>query len=390
MVLPGGAFLTGGMPESDPALEAVLATQLPALVREIDEDVHGHVEVAAALRADRAALRGAPALAEYGPALEASWVALIDALGRWDAATTKAHLAELRTAAHAVTEQLAALGLGYHLEANAMGDHAIVFAFRVAAVDYEHSGDRVVRVVSLRRIDRLNVTHALLGMQTDDGADPVVMLDAVDDVVHTKLYERGYFQLGDDDWAGSPDGQRLGEAAGAAIARELAGKTSKDAAALLAASVRRHEARHAIDIANDDPPADPPALARYVPGRNTLVLRARAELSAYLCQIGSDPITPHLALWNLANIGFGASHRGQAESFVAAVVIEGLARHVGVPITGPAVRAGIVDRSRLAELALPLARLSDDDLRHTARELWVDLYHTPFEPMVEGSATIGR
>ena len=198
LVLPGGAFLTGGTPEADPALEHVLANDLPVLVHEVDEDVHGRIEVGKALPAHIGALRAAPELAEYGPALEASWVRFVDALGRWDAATTKPHFAELRAAAHAVTEQLAALGLGYHLEANAINDHAIVFVFRVADVAYEHSGDRVVRVVSLRRIDRLKVTHALLGMQTDDGADPVVMLDAVDDLVHSKLYKRGYFQLGDD------------------------------------------------------------------------------------------------------------------------------------------------------------------------------------------------
>ena len=390
-MLPGGAFLTGGTPEADPALEHLLAQDLPVLVHEIDDDVHGRIEVAKDLPAHTRALREAPEPAEYGPALAATWVRFVDALGRWDAATTKAHLAELRAAAHAVTEQLAALGLGYHLEANSINDHALVFVFRVADVEYEHSGDRVVRVVSLRRIDRLNVSHALLGMQTDDGADPVVMLDAIDELVRTKLYERGYFQLGDEAWASSPDGQRVGEAAGAAIARELGDASGRDAAVLLAATVRRHEARHAIDIANDDPPPDPPALARYVPGHNTLVLRARAELSAYLCQIASDPTTPHLALWNLANIGFSANHRGQAESFVAAVVIEGLARHLGVPGSdAPTVRAGIVDRERLAKIALPLARLSDDDLRHAASELWVDLYHTPFEPMRDGSATIGR
>ena len=387
-IMPGGAFLTGGLPSADMALEQVLAEDLPELVRETDEDVHGHIEVAALRPAHAAILRAAPELAAYGPRLANTWAELVDALGRWDNYTSKAHLAELRVAAHAVSEQLAALGLGYHLEANAIGDHAIVFAFRVTDVAYEHSGDTAVRVLSLRRIDRLNVTHALLGMQTDDGADPVVMLDAIDDVVETKLAQPGWFQLGDAAWASSSDGRRLGAAAGGAITRELAGR---DAARVLAASVRRHEARHAIDIAQDEPPPDPPALAHYVPGRNTLVLRARAELSAYLCQIASEPVAPHLALWNLANIGFGESYRGTAESFVAAVVIEGLARHLGVVGSNvPTVRNNAVDRTQLARLALPLAGLSDDELRHAARELWVDLYHTAFEPIVDGSATIAR
>jgi hypothetical protein len=389
VVLPGGAFLTGGTPGGEPAIEHVLAEDLSVLVRDTDEDVHGRSEAGIRRSVRAALLRTSPAMSAYGPALASAWAELVDALGHWDAAPSKKHLVELRASAHAVSEQLAALGIGYHLEANAVGDQAIVFAFLVEDVAYEHSGDRVVRVLSLRRIDLLNVTHALLGMQTDDGADPVVLLDAVDDLARTKLYERGYFQLGDDGWASTPEGQRLGEAAGAAIAHELAGKNGSDARALLAATVRRHEARHAIDIARTDPPPDPPALARYVPGESTLVLRSRAELSAYLCQIGSDPDSPHLALWNLANIGFGASYRGSAESFVAAVVVEGLARHLGVRGTDvPVVKGTTIDRSRLAALALPLTKLSDDELRRAARELWVDLYHTPFEPMVDGSATI--
>ena len=72
-------------------------------------------------------------------------------------------------------------------------------------------------------------------------------------------------------------------------------------------------------------------------------------------------------------------------------MIEGLARHLGVVGSNlPTVRNNVVDRTQLAKLALPLAALSDDDLRHAARELWVDLYHTAFEPIVDGSATIGR
>jgi hypothetical protein len=388
-LLPGGAFLTGGSPAGEPAIEHVLADELPILIRDTDEDVHGRSDSGIKRAVHAALLRISPAMSAYGPALANAWADLVDALGRWDAAPSKRHLTELRASAHEVSAQLEGLGIGYQLEANAIGDHAVVFAFLVEDVAYEHSGDRAVRVLSLRRIDLLNVKDALLGMQTDDGADPVVLLDAVDELARTKLYERGYFQLGDESWASSPDGQRLGEAAGAAIAHELAGKSGLDARELLAASVRRHEARHAIDIARTNPPPDPPALARYVPGDSTLVLRSRAELTAYLCQIGSDPATPHLALWNLANIGFGSSYRGTAESFVAAVVIEGLARHLGVRGTDvPVVKGTTIDRTRLAALALPLAALSDDDLRHAARELWVDLYHTPFEPMVEASATI--
>jgi hypothetical protein len=387
-LLPSGAFLTSGEPTGEPEIEHVLADELADLVRATDEDVHGSSTAAITRPALALELRASPAMAAYGPALAGSWAHLVDALDAWDKATSKAHLAALRAAAHDVSDELASLGIGYHLEANALKDHAIVFAFRVEEVAYEHAGDVAVRVLSLRRIDRLNVEQALLGMQTDDGADPVVMLDQIDELARTKLADPSWFAVGDDAWASSPEGQRVSSAAGAAIGRELAGH---DVPRAIVATVRRHEARHAIDIANDEPPADPPALARYVAGKGTIELRARAELSAYVSQIASDPLTPQLALWNLANIGFGASHHGSAESFVAATVIEALARHRGVRGSEvPTVKAGKIDRHRLAELALPLADLSDSELRSAAREVWVDLYHEPLEPIVETSAKLGR
>ncbi len=385
-LVPSGAFLTSGTPADEPAIEHVLADDLADFVRETDEDVHGSSAAAIARPAHALALRASPAMAAYGPALAGAWAHLIDALGGWDKATSKQHLAELRAAAHGVSEELAALGIGYHLEANAFRDHAIVFAFRVEDVAYEHAGDTAVRVLSLRRIDQLDVEQALLGMQTEDGADPVVMLDQIDELARTKLAEPDRFPVGDDAWSATPDGQRISAAAGAAIGHELAGH---DAARAIVATVRRHEARHAIDIMRDEPPPDPPALARYVGGKGTVELRARAELSAYVSQIASDPLTPQLALWNLANIGFGANHRGSAESFVAATVIEALARHRGVIGSDkPTVKAGVIDRHRLAELALPLAALTDAELRAAAREVWVDLYHEPLEPIVETSARI--
>ncbi|HEY0253820.1 MAG TPA: hypothetical protein VGC41_19955, partial [Kofleriaceae bacterium] len=119
-----------------------------------------------------------------------------------------------------------------------------------------------------------------------------------------------------------------------------------------------------------------------------LVMRARAELSAYLSQIASDPVTPQLALWNLANLGLNAEHRGSAESYVAVVVITGLGRQLGVPAGASVMTDGHLDRNRLAELALPLAAVTDDDLRAAARRLWKDLYGEPLIAIVDHDATL--
>lgn len=376
---PTGVYQTGGEPSRDPAIEAALALDLPQLVRETDDDVRGRPAPARLVHADK--LRAVDAFWAHGPELTRAWADLIDALGRWDDVPSKRRVAELRVAAREVSDQLAALGIGYRVEVTAFDRHAFVLSYRVEGVRFERAGASRVRVLDLRRIDPLDVAPPLLGLQTDDGDDPVVMLDAIEDTADTKLAGSA-FAIGDDAWAGTPDGQRIAAVAGAAIARELAAART-DAAVALAATVRRHEARHAIDLATREP-GDPPALARYLPKTAGLVRRSCGELSAYLSQIASDPVTPQLGLWNLANLGFDAHLRGTAETFVAAVVIEGLARHEGIRGSeAPAIRNGVVDREHLEALALPLAALSDDELRRAARELWLDFYHTPLEPIVD-------
>src|SRR5439155_515340 len=84
----------------------------------------------------------------------------------------------------------------------------------------------------------------------------------------------------------------LGLACGAtvAIATELA--RVADPTAALVASVERHEARHAFDAARDKPLRYPAELARFfgrTPDDDAFVRRTRAELSAYLSQLGNEP-----------------------------------------------------------------------------------------------------
>jgi len=153
--------------------------------------------------------------------------------------------------------------------------------------------------------------------------------------------------------------------------------------------VRRHEARHGLDNDRTDPLRYPAALAAHLgpddgtAARRRFLLRARAELAAYTSQIASDPLTPQLALWNLANLGFNKEHWGSPESYVAVVVIEGLARRLGITTRGPVVHDGQLDRGRLAALARPLAAESDDALRTATRGLWQDLYAEPFMAIVD-------
>ncbi|MEP6862652.1 MAG: hypothetical protein ABJE66_18655 [Deltaproteobacteria bacterium] len=408
--LPWGAFLTGGEPRTDRAVDALLSDELATYVIEIDSERHG----AADPRVHAAyvtTLRDAPAIAAQGPGLVRAWHELIDALGDWADKPRHTHdyadaKERLRAAAQGVSDQFAALGLGYHLEADVFTDrgaaHGTVFAFQVEEVVYVRAGGEPRRVLSLRRLDHLNVEHSLLGMQTEELGDPVVLLDQVDDFVESHLksvVQQSEFPVGDDAFARTATGRDLELASGETIARELAPmhRVRERITDLVVATVRRHEARHGYDNDRKHPLRYPAALSAQVgdstPSTAGFVARARAELSAYTSQIASDPATPQLALWNLANLAFRKDHWGSAESYVAVVVVEGLARQLGVkPAAGPVIHDGHIDRNRLAALAIPLAHMSDDDLRAAARRLWHDFYDEAFIAIVDPSpivATLG-
>jgi len=416
-----GAYFTGGTPATDRELEGLLITALPDLVVETDADRLSGRENR---KARVLALRDSPVIAAHGSALANAWRDLIDSLDHSVDVAAKSRgfkdaESEFRARAQAVSDQLAALGLGYHLEADVLADrrsvHAAIFVFRVEEVVFVRAGGEPRRVLSLRRLDRLNMTHALLGMQTEELGDPVVLLDQIEDYVARRvlpvlgeghLDAAGYsygapFALGDDSWFRTRLGLETSAVASEAIRRELAPVAQRAGVEgvrrAVIASVRRHEARHGLDSDREDPLRYPAALAAHVGvdtggAQRRFILRARAELSAYTSQIASDPIAPQLALWNLANLGFTKDHWGSAEAYVAVVVIEGLARHLGIASRGAVIHDGQLDRGRLAALARPLAAQSDDALRAAARELWQDLYDEPFMAIVDPgqiAATLG-
>jgi hypothetical protein len=394
--MPWGAFATGGVPLANKSLEHLLADDLPSFVIKTDDDRHGAPIEQRVRAAYGDELRTSKVITVYGPALTRAWIELIDSLDNWADAPTHTrgfHDAgeRLRAAAQGVSDQFAAVGLGYHLEADVFSErgaaHGTVFSYRVEDVVYVRAGGEPRRVLSLRRLDRINVTHGVLGMQTEELGDPVVMLDQVDDFVTQRIAPVLFvqqFMLGDDSYIRTGAGRDLAYAAGGAIARELAplNANKKLITNAVVATVRRHEARHGYDNDLTRPLKYPAAHARELGEKGPFVQRARAELSAYTSQIASDPIAPQLALWNLAQLGFNKERWGTAESYVAVVVISGLARQLGIRSPGNVIHDGHIDRSRLAELALPLAAESDDALRTAARRLWQQLYDEPFIAIV--------
>ncbi|HWU85711.1 MAG TPA: hypothetical protein VN253_00445, partial [Kofleriaceae bacterium] len=231
---------------------------------------------------------------------------------------------------------------------------------------------------------------AALGITTDELADPVVLLGQVDEKVRYQILPvlgGAPFPLGDDGWVSSRRGRALAFVAGEAIRRELRAALGEDVAAperaaarcrrLVAASVGHHEAQHGLD--HDRALRHPQELVAALGWTSgPFALRARLELSAYLSQLASDAWLPQLVLWNLARHGFRGSRVGIEESYVAVVVIEGLARRLGIASPGPLLRdTGELDRDRLAALAAPLAEVPTLDLRSAAAALWGELFGEP-------------
>jgi hypothetical protein len=174
-----------------------------------------------------------------------------------------------------------------------------------------------------------------------------------------------------------------------AIRDELRAAGATDRASitdLVTATVRRHEARHGLDLERMDAGHSlryPRQLAALAGPRSNATLRAELELAAYLSQIGNEPILPQLALWNLASTGFVRDRWGGAESYAALIVIEGLCRKLQMPANIALVTNGHLHRERVAPLAEFLTSQSDDKLRAAARLLWMDLYGEPMLPITD-------
>jgi hypothetical protein len=401
VAMPAGAYLTGGRPTTDAAIDKILVDDLTALVIETDAARRGSHAVTG--RAQHVAVLRR-ALATRGGGLAAAWAHMIDALDAWVDAPAQgpgytSRARDLARSALEVSEQFAGLGLGYYISADILerGANArvVLFSYHVEDVAFVRAGGVARRVLSLRRLDHLDLELSLLGRQNVDRGDPVVMLDQVDDFATDRILpvlDGETYRLGEADWRrSSRDGRQLASDAADAIDRELRAALgpsdiSRDARVavikrLVTATVRRHEARHAIDMDRERPLRYPAPLRALLGPRDGDTLRAELELAAYVSQIANDPVTPHWALWNLASHAFGARYGG-AESVDAVVVLEGLARHLNVA-SRPVVVNKRLDRDALARLARPIALQSDETLRAAARALWTELYGEPLLPIVD-------
>jgi hypothetical protein len=463
-----GAYADGGVPLQDPALDKLLDEDITRLVA----DTGRAQESGGTIEPLLTELRTPPAIASHGPALIKAWHGLLDAYGH------AAHVADqqssdaLREAAHVVTQEFASAGLGYFLEGRVRREQPIVQAYRVDEVVFVTAGGKPRRVLSLRRLDHLNLSWALLGMQSEDIGDPVVLLDQIDENVASTvlpvLVLTASYELAEPEWLATDVGRELGKQVGEVVRGELTAALGADAQAagkiaallverkritdewrdsldergltmadiddlylpdkmlsqlenlvpkyqqrrvaeiedtiteleapriatrlreLLAATVRRHEAQHGFDDDRETELRYPAPLEALLGApldgdgkERGIVHSARAELSAYLSQVANDPATPHLALWNLARQVFTEDRVGTGESYAAVVILEGLARQLGVTVDE---QGNAFDRDHLAGLAKRIAAQPADRLRGAAAKLWTELYGEPLTTIVDQPA----
>lgn len=408
-----GAYVQGGAPRADPALADLLHGPLTELVVETDRDrERGGMDAERRTQMLRD-LGAPPAIVAHGPALASAWASMISALDRWVYVPRSGRdydgvVDTFKDHVRAVSDQLAAAGLAYYLEGDIVTSgraaHAVVYAYRVEEVVFVTTAGAPRRVLGLRRLDDLNFEHSMLGMQSEDLGDPVVLLDQIDDHVARRLVpllapDAGY-PLGGRGARSDDELEPTRVLAGAAVRAELTGALGADRsrehlARLVAASIRRHEAQHGVDedreAAGERRPY-PAALAEHIGAADdaaghprNYVDHCRNELSAYASQLANDPLTPRTAYFQLVNFAFERRLWGTPESFAAVILSERLAAHL-TPGGGPpleVIHDGAIDRARLAGMARTVTAASPDALRAAARATWRDLYDEDYTPIVD-------
>ncbi len=219
------AYRDGGVPLRDPKLDQLFTTQLTDLVV-------GSSRGTVAARNDLVTLRATNL--HHGAALQTAWTTALDAYG---AAVDRPNTSQdaLKEPVRELTEELAKAGLGYFLEGRIKDGHPIIQAYSVDEVVIVTAGDKPRRVLSVRRLDRLNTAYAVLGMHDADAGDPVLHLDRIDEHVATTelpvLAPDASYPLAEDTWLATPEGTALAKQIGISIRAEYAGALGADAAA---------------------------------------------------------------------------------------------------------------------------------------------------------------
>jgi hypothetical protein len=159
-----------------------------------------------------------------------------------------------------------------------------------------------------------------------------------------------------------------------------------------AASVERHEVQHRIDFGRGLVPIPEPLRARLGLGSGldarpeSLGARARDEMSAYLAMLAASPASSRLDLVLLSRFVFDRRAQGNAYCYAALIIIEELARQLGLPDLSPLTARGAILRSHAATRLAALVDRSPEELSAAAASLW-ELHYGGKLPNVTTSRT---
>jgi hypothetical protein len=386
------AFRDGGIPlsdvEIDRAVDDVLAKLLGAAnahARAIDRTL-----IARARELFAARDRG----------LDEAWRALVDAIERWRRAspTDLSSAGALQGPAAALNTAFERLGLGYHVHASNTTDVAsgrisgIVDVYAVARVDRLSANGTVRRVLELA--DRGPAAQAPPGGELDASLDDrrepqgLVYVDSVARAVRSWVSP---IAIGPPTLATAyrPSLDRQGrdprDVIGAAIRRELdaALGAPDDSAvdawlervrALAVASCARHEVQHVLDWMRT--PEEIPQLevvsALQRAGADVAWPFLEGELTAYVSQIANEPTIPRLML--AFQLVHALTEHPNNLSYIAVIMFEGIARHLGITELPAIVHDRQLDRDRMFQLAARVMETDGASIRTAAAALWRELY----------------
>jgi hypothetical protein len=227
------AFEKGGVPLREPALDKLLAEKLTELVVQGGRARDGAMN---SLDSVLGALHAPAPLLTHGVPLTKAWDHMLEVFDRSvqaaKAGVTQHQFDELAEAVRDVSAQLQGQGLGYFLEGRFKGSYPYVQAYRVEQVVFVTTNGAPRRVLSLRRLDKLNTAYAVLGMHEED-LDPVLHLERIDENVATDvlpvLADAVSYPLGDREWLLQEPGKALAAHVGDVVRREYKAALGRDA-----------------------------------------------------------------------------------------------------------------------------------------------------------------
>ena len=116
-------------------------------------------------------------------------------------------------------------------------------------------------------------------------------------------------------------------------------------------------------------------------GRGTFHLdSARNEVSGWLAGIATEEAIPHYMFWLLVDHAMDANPDNPV-LYSALVVVEGIARELGIESREPLIRDDEVVAERVNALAAQIATHEGEEIRGAAAALWSQQFGKPFQPI---------